>query len=279
MSKGTLNAPGNPSGEAGDDTQETLSAPAQPLFDAPSVRRARAIEPLPAGRARRARTSPALRLLMVLVAAGLIGAAAGGLTIALYRGSRQAASPAPHAEANLNAEDASPAMPPERKDDAVVDSAGARNAGDAAGEEVSDAGRAASSPGAADEGGERAALRGALDEWLEATNRRDIDGQMSFYGERLSSYYLARNASRAAVRAEKSRVFGAARGVSVSAGEPEIVLGAGGREATMRFRKRYAIEAGGGASRRGEVLQELRWRRDEAGNWRIVGERDLRVID
>ena len=49
-----------------------------------------------------------------------------------------------------------------------------------------------------------------------------------------------------------------------------------GRTAVMRFRKRYQI-TGGPASRSGEVLQELRWRRTEGG-WRIVSERDLRAI-
>ena len=45
----------------------------------------------------------------------------------------------------------------------------------------------------------------------------------------------------------------------------------------MRFRKKYNIE-GGGHERRGEVLQELRWRRTKDG-WKIVSERDLRVIN
>ena len=45
----------------------------------------------------------------------------------------------------------------------------------------------------------------------------------------------------------------------------------------MRFRKKYAIE-GGGEDRHGEVLQELRWERTDDG-WKIVSERDLRVID
>ena len=44
----------------------------------------------------------------------------------------------------------------------------------------------------------------------------------------------------------------------------------------MRFRKRYQIRGGEG-ERSGEVLQELRWRRTPTG-WKIVSERDLRVI-
>ena len=46
----------------------------------------------------------------------------------------------------------------------------------------------------------------------------------------------------------------------------------------MRFRKRYQIGGSPGSSARtGEVLQELRWRRTPGG-WKIVGERDVRVL-
>ncbi len=43
----------------------------------------------------------------------------------------------------------------------------------------------------------------------------------------------------------------------------------------MRFRKRYNIE--GIRNSRGEVLQELRWAKTDEG-WKIIGERDVRVI-
>jgi len=44
----------------------------------------------------------------------------------------------------------------------------------------------------------------------------------------------------------------------------------------MRFRKKYQIENASG-SRRGEVVQELRWRKTIDG-WKIFSERDIRVI-
>ena len=117
-------------------------------------------------------------------------------------------------------------------------------------------------------------LRGALDEWIAATNARDIDRQMKFYGQSMNAFYLSRNASREAVRAEKRRVFGAADNVDVRAAAPEIKLSPDATTATMLFRKRYQI----GQNRRGEVLQELRWRRTKQG-WRIVSERDLKVLN
>ncbi len=126
------------------------------------------------------------------------------------------------------------------------------------------------------DGNAPAKLRSAFDEWIAAANARDIHRQMEFYPETINAFYLKRNLPRAAVRAEKSRVFAHADLVDIKAAEPGISLSPDGRTATMRFRKKYAIE-GGGEDRRGEVMQELRWVRTDDG-WKIVSERDLRVI-
>jgi ketosteroid isomerase-like protein len=118
-------------------------------------------------------------------------------------------------------------------------------------------------------------LRSALGGWLAATNSRDVGRQMSFYAPTVEAFYLTRNAPRESVRAEKTRLFARASAVNVEAAPPEIRFSPDGRTAVMRFRKRYRID--GADSRAGEVLQELRWRRTDTG-WKIVGERDLRVI-
>ncbi|HEX8149767.1 MAG TPA: hypothetical protein VF591_21485 [Pyrinomonadaceae bacterium] len=126
------------------------------------------------------------------------------------------------------------------------------------------------------EAAEAGALRAQLEAWVEATNRKDVGRQMDFYAQRLAAYYLTRDTPREFVRAEKSRVFDSAGAVSVAAEDPEIVFLEGGRAAVMRFRKRYQID-GGPRSGRGEVVQELRWRKSPAG-WKIYSERDVRVI-
>ena len=123
---------------------------------------------------------------------------------------------------------------------------------------------------------EAASLRAALGEWIDATNGRDIERQMTFYPERLRAYYLARDVPRAAVRADKLRVFARANRIDIQAAAPEIIFTDEGRAAVMRFRKRYEV-VGGPGSRRGEVVQELRWLRTAAG-WKITSERDVRVI-
>jgi len=120
------------------------------------------------------------------------------------------------------------------------------------------------------------ALSAALGDWIGATNRRDLARQMDFYLPRLDAFYLARNVTRAFVRAEKQRAFATADLIDIRAAEPEIIFRDGGRTAVMRFRKQYRIEAGR-RSRRGEVVQELRWRRTPQG-WKISSERDIRVI-
>jgi hypothetical protein len=119
-------------------------------------------------------------------------------------------------------------------------------------------------------------LRRDLNDWIAATNGRDIERQMTFYMPALQAFYLTRNTSRSSVRAEKLRAFSTARSIDIRAEEPEIIFQDGGRTAVMRFRKEYRI-VDRVRTRSGEVVQELRWQRTPDG-WRIYSERDVRVI-
>lgn len=119
-------------------------------------------------------------------------------------------------------------------------------------------------------------LRRSLDDWIAATNRKDIEQQMSFYMPTLQAFYLSRNAPRSAVRSEKQRAFSTAKSIDIRAEEPEIIFQDGGQTAVMRFRKQYRI-ADRSKTRSGEVVQELRWHRSDGG-WRIFSERDVKVI-
>ena len=121
-----------------------------------------------------------------------------------------------------------------------------------------------------------ASLGSLLDEWIAATNARDIEKQVSFYAPTLKAYYRASNVSREFVRSDKARVFQRADVIDIRANAPEIMFDDEGRTATMRFHKQYVIE-GGGQDCRGEVLQELRWQLIDGG-WKITSERDVRVL-
>ena len=111
--------------------------------------------------------------------------------------------------------------------------------------------------------------------WLEATLARDFAAQSRFYPERMPVFYLWRDVPKPAVMAEKRRVFERAQTVRIRMEPPQLLVDPGARSGRMYFRKTYVIR--GKVNRTGEVLQELRWIR-EADGWKIVSERDLRVL-
>jgi ketosteroid isomerase-like protein len=132
-------------------------------------------------------------------------------------------------------------------------------------------------PASAKTGSDDAALlKSNLERWVAATNGRDIRNHLSFYMPRLKAFYLARNVPREAVRTERARAFERADLIQVRALAPETILVEDGRVAIMRFRKQYVTKSGS-ETRRGEVIQELRWQRTAQG-WKIFSERDIRVL-
>lgn len=116
-----------------------------------------------------------------------------------------------------------------------------------------------------------------LGEWIAVNNAQDVNAQMGFYPPRLDRYYTLKNVSREHVRADKERIIGRARQVTLEISEPTLAFSADGDTAILQFQKDYDIQGGPG-ERRGSVLQELRLRRNTAGYWKIVSERDLRVM-
>jgi hypothetical protein len=84
-----------------------------------------------------------------------------------------------------------------------------------------------------------------------------------------------RDVPREQVRADKDKLFGTATRLLIATDTPTVDV-AGDGTAITRFRKRYVIE-GPEVQRKGEVLQELRWKRTGT-RWLIVSERDARVI-
>lgn len=124
--------------------------------------------------------------------------------------------------------------------------------------------------------GDAASLRGALDEWVAATNARDLERLMRSYGSEIEVFYRARDVSPEFVRADKAYSFLKAEAMEVSVGNPEIIISQDGDTATMNFRKKFFVKVNG-RERRGDVVQMLRWQRTNEG-WKIVGERDQRVL-
>jgi ketosteroid isomerase-like protein len=292
-------------------TEETVPLEAErtiasPRFDEKSVQRARPAVPLTLGT--RLRAWP-LAMIVLCVAGGVAGGVLGGLAIMYYQhgGPRAAEATQPRQDspgavttastptAETSTSTTAPGAPTSEPTTDVGTAApsssqaekpaaeGVAQPADAGAREQSTGAQAARANAAPPAEGESEAdagvqgeLRAALGEWLAATNARDVGRQMNFYAPTVDAFYLTRNTPRAAVRAEKARVFATAQAVNVQAAPPDIRLSRDGRTAVMRFRKRYQITGGAGA-RSGEVLQELRWRRTPDG-WKIVSERDLRVL-
>ncbi|HEY0100819.1 MAG TPA: serine/threonine-protein kinase [Pyrinomonadaceae bacterium] len=123
---------------------------------------------------------------------------------------------------------------------------------------------------------ERAALRSTVDSWLAAHNTRNLSQLTNFYMRNVSAFYRTQNTSRAAVRAEKARLFKESALSIKRTSDPQITLAPDGRTATMLFNKSYSRGAAGNADS-GEVLQEIVWQKTNRG-WKIISERDLRVI-
>lgn len=284
----------NPAGKIEDHSEDTII---RPRFDENAVKEAKPVVPVATTKSTRSKI-----LFVITLIAGLLGGVIGSiLTVQYLASDKQAAnptSPAPRSEelaqangnaprVNASSGEAALAANPQEGSTGEGESAESSASGSPSNLEqpipprdlTTEEGEAASEaadPSSANAQKDDAELRRAFTSWLEATNRRDINRQMDHYPATVNRYYRARGASREDVRAEKSRVFERADIVSVEAGEPSIRLSPDGNEATVRFRKRYNIE-GGGADRRGEVEQELRWRRVN-GKWRIISERDIRVI-
>ncbi|HEV3468451.1 MAG TPA: protein kinase [Pyrinomonadaceae bacterium] len=189
----------------------------------------------------------------------------------LYALTRRGDSPAPADDAAGRAQTNTPNAPTAQPTPAQASSpAGAVNSPPAAPEVVDEA-ELVEAPEA-----QRRALVRALDQWVAATNARDVNGQLAHYAPRLTSFYLSRGVSREAVRAEKMRAFGEADQVQISIADPVFRVARDGRTAVVRFRKQFLIDSGG-QRRTGEVVQELHWAKLGSG-WKITSERDLQVV-
>jgi SnoaL-like domain len=121
-----------------------------------------------------------------------------------------------------------------------------------------------------------ASLRSALNDWVAATNARDLEKMLQFYNSEVDIYYRARNVSQDFVRADRVRLFQRADAIEVNIGAPEITISSDDRTATMKFRKGYVMKIQG-RERRGDVIQQMQWRLTDEG-WKIIGERDIRVL-
>jgi ketosteroid isomerase-like protein len=250
------------------DAERTV---APPHFDAAAVRHAQPAVPLAEIRARR--TWPML-LIALTALAGLTGGVIGGLLSTGYL-RRDARQPVAQEVSTLHAKTNGGQTASTNGDEATNDAAVAAPSRSEP-SQISETDRTEQTPPSDAPKETHRQLRAALNEWVAATNARNLSKQLSFYRPTMNAFYQRRNVSVAEVGADRARVFERAHSINIQAEAPSIQLDPDGQTATMLFRKRYAI-AGGGEDRSGEVLQELRWQRIN-GQWRIISERDIKVM-
>jgi hypothetical protein len=119
-------------------------------------------------------------------------------------------------------------------------------------------------------------VRAAFNAWAKSINRGQLASHLGWYADPIPLFYGSRNVPRREVMTLRAQTLKDATRVDVRTSEPEIRFGPDRRTATMVFRKAYVFE-GPHISRRGAILQELVWRKTNAG-WRIIVERTLREL-
>jgi uncharacterized protein YndB with AHSA1/START domain len=212
------------------------------------------------------------RLILYFLLAVIIGLIAGALIwLAAHRQQEDPNATSGSAGITRSSANASPMSGTRTVNQPVIarDPSQAQSGSDRSQSAINDPSRATA------KGSSQAELRTALDEWIAATNGRDLSRQMGFYAPVVERYYLRKNVSRAVVRANKQALAKRARLIDISTSEPEIEFAPDNQTANMRFRKRYNIE--GIKNGRGEVMQELKWMKTSDG-WKIISERDVKVI-
>lgn len=111
--------------------------------------------------------------------------------------------------------------------------------------------------------------------WAQSLEAGDLNAHMSNYADRLDYYYTARDASLGAVRSDKQRAFGSFDDFRMEISNLRVTPDADGEKATAVFDKEWEFE-GAENRNKGKAQSQLQLTKID-GDWRITGERDLKV--
>jgi ketosteroid isomerase-like protein len=111
--------------------------------------------------------------------------------------------------------------------------------------------------------------------WAQATNNNDLDRELSFYGDRVDRYFLARNVTREFVGKDKERFYRIGErfisyqidNVSIEQSSPD--------EAVALLTKHWVVGYTGGNTHSDQTNSRL-WLKQEQARWGITGEQDLK---
>ena len=113
----------------------------------------------------------------------------------------------------------------------------------------------------------------AITGWIGESEQGDLDSLIGRYANSVD-YYQRKGANPGFVRADKQRAFRIYDSLSFDISNVDISVGDSGDTATAVFDKEWVFD--GPRRSTGKVQQQLQFRRIN-GEWRITGERDLRV--
>jgi len=115
----------------------------------------------------------------------------------------------------------------------------------------------------------------ALKGWVESTRERDLQAHMSYYADRLETFYKKQNVPAAQVRADRQQAFVRYDDIDVKISNVDVVPDPTGTRATVAFDKTWEFDSPD-KNTKGSVRQQLTFVR-AGGRWLINGERDLQV--
>lgn len=114
----------------------------------------------------------------------------------------------------------------------------------------------------------------ALDGWKDATDNRDLDSHIGFYGDNVD-YYNGGLVNVERVRTDRQKAFDNNNIVEVELSNVKITPDSSGEKVSVIFDKSWRFE-NDEATSEGKVQQLLTMEKQN-GRWRITGEKDLKV--
>lgn len=118
-------------------------------------------------------------------------------------------------------------------------------------------------------------VKSQINNWKTNLEAGDVDAFVSLYADRLDYYFNSNGVGKDAVRSDKERAFSRFDNFKLKISDMRITPDETGEKATAVFDKEWEFE-GAESRNAGKVQSQLQLTKI-GGQWRITGERDLKV--
>jgi hypothetical protein len=117
-------------------------------------------------------------------------------------------------------------------------------------------------------------IRTLLNQWKETILKNDLDGHVNLYADSVEPYFTQSRVSRQRVREDCSQMVSRYGKLTEYRISDITVSPSGPNRAIANFRKRWKTAGGRFA---GEEREQLRFAREDGGEWQITSEQELKV--